>query len=417
VILLALALLASTPMPMDDVALKTPELSFTATHLLTLYQGRIFWKPRGPGHNWELFPPAGVPVGEKAVWPPAREIDQISADGLNLIAVGTDGHIYYSKLDTPKWTNVWGPTLREGPLSVDLGAREQIAISHRKIPFEDIDGNPHPVLVGVTTLFILSHGGKVLEYTDPWLPPDKRHPLCLPLHGQFRVASFSASASTLFVMDAHGRMFTRLADFDELGLDPAIRYGWDRARRTSPLDDGTYSLPALSWVEQPPIPGAAMQLVTIFQTGPTNADRELRVGSPTGYWRKMINAPTWEHVDGAPTPAEGVRHTPDEVPVAAHTKTLHGTLDGTPVTLEDFAPDCPPATLVVGEARLPLYFLEHYEPGMKVLTGALYDDGHHLGLFHGRELIEVRLELDDGGATLVEQFRPRPIGLRLELKP
>jgi hypothetical protein len=418
VILLTAALLASSPAPLDDVALKSHELTFTATHLLTLYQGQIWWKPRGPG-PWELFPPRGMPVGEKAVWEPPHNVDQISADGLNLIAVGDDGRIYYSKLDTPKWTNVWGPTFKEGPLRIDLGGREEIAISHRKIPFEDIDGNPHPVLVGVTTLFITSHGGRTLEYTDPWLPPGKRHPLCLPNHGAFRAAAMSASASTVFVMDANGHSYTRLADFDVLGLDPFLRYGWDRRRRTSALDDETYSLPPAPWREQPPLPGPAMQEVTIFQTGPTNADRELRVGAPTGYWHKRIDGQLWEHADGPRSnAADGVTSRPIDNPVPAHVKTLHGDLDGTAVTLEDFAPDCPPAVLVVGDARLPLPFLEDYVPGQtKVLTGALYDDGHHLPLFHGRDFIEVRLELDGSDATLVEQFRPRALALKVELHP
>jgi hypothetical protein len=417
VILLTLALLASAPDPIDDVLLKSRTTTFTASHLLTLYQGRIYWKQRGPGHAWELFPPAGVPIGEKASWPPPTTVDEISADGDNLIAVGNDGRIYYSKLDNPAWTNVWGPTLRRGPLLIDLGGRESIAISHRKIPFEDIDGNPHDVIVGVTTLYILSHGGRTLEYTDPWLPPEKRHPLCLPNHGAFRAATLSASASTVMVMDAQGHVFTRLVDFDILGLDPVIRYGWDRKRRTSALDDGTYSLPPSPWKEQPPIPGVLTPIdATILQTGRGNSDRELRVDTLDGYWKKAIDAPEWEHVV-LPVTGRSIERPPPPEALPPRTKVLHGTLDGAPVTLDTFAPDCPPATLTIGDARLPLHFIEDFEPGHTVLTGALFDDGHHLPLFHGRELIEVRLELDRAKVRLVEQYRPRPLALELELAP
>ncbi len=206
----------------------------------------------------------------------------MSADGDNLIAVSNDGRVYYVKLDTQQWQPVWGPKFREGPLYIDLAAGERYAISHRKIPFEDIDGNPHPIIVGVTTLFMTANGGRTLDYTDPWLPPGKRHHICMPNHGAFRAAAMSASASTVFVMDAAGRSFTRLNDFDGLGLDPVIRYGWNRQRRTSPFNDEVYSLPVPGWVEQPRVPGPTTTAITIFQTGPTNADRELRVGGLDG---------------------------------------------------------------------------------------------------------------------------------------
>ncbi len=98
-----------------------------------------------------------------------------------------------------------------------------------------------------------------------------------------------------------------------------------------------------------------------------------------------------------------------------HTKTLTGTLDGQPVTVEDWTTDCPPATLVIGEARLPLQFLEDWDPKTTLLYGALYDDGHHLPLFHGRELIEVKMKLDGDAVTLTEQFRPQALALKLEL--
>ena len=44
------------------------------------------------------------------------------------------------------------------------------AMSHRKIPYEDLDGNPHPVTAGVTTVYALLEQGRRLSYADPWLP-------------------------------------------------------------------------------------------------------------------------------------------------------------------------------------------------------------------------------------------------------
>ena len=79
-----------------------------------------------------------------------------------------------------------------------------------------------------------------------------------------------------------------------------------------------------------------------------------------------------------------------------HTRALEGTLDGQSVLLDDFAPDCSPATLTIGGRRLPLHFLQDWHPGATSLTGALYADAESaaLPLFHGRPLIEVELELE-----------------------
>ncbi|MBL8950949.1 MAG: hypothetical protein JNK82_09250, partial [Myxococcaceae bacterium] len=285
--------------------------------------------------------------------------------------------------------------------------------SHRKMAFEDIDGNPHDIIVGVTTLYVLVNQGARLEYTDPWLPPKKRHLICLPEHGRFRAAAMSASASTVFVIDAAGRSYTKLGDFDSMGLDPVLRYGWERERRTGLLNDDVYSLPAHPWVRQPDLPGPATTAITILQTGLGNDARELRVGAPDGYWKKPIAAGTWEKVEtGVAAPGENI-HPSRDTQLPPHTKAFTGRLGAQTVTLEDFAPDCSPATLTVGDQKLTLYFLQDWEPGHTTLTGALFGTGP---LFHGRPMIEVELRLDGDTVTIIERFRPRALALRLELK-
>jgi hypothetical protein len=409
----ALLLAAAPPLP-EHVDLKTPEHQFTAKYDLALFLGRIWWKPL-EAKEWAELPPRGLPADKSFTTP--ETIDEITADGDNLLAIDCKGRAYYAKLDTLKWTALWGPTFQEGPLYIDKAAGERIAMSHRKMTFEDIDGNPHPVIVGVTTLFVVTEGGRRLEYTDPWLPPQKRHHVCLPEHGRFRAAAVSASASTVFVIDSAGHSYTKLGDFDMMGLDPILRYGWDRERRQSFLDDGVYSLPAHPWVQQPELPGPATIAITILQTGQGNEARELRVGAPDGYWKKPISNGQWEKVlTDTPAPGQAIQPGSD-VWLPPHVKVLKGTLSGQPVTLEDFAPDCSPATLVVGEARLPLHFLPDWHSGETVLTGALFapSSGPAPALFHGRPLLEVELRLDADKVTLVERFRPRALALRVEL--
>jgi hypothetical protein len=238
----------------------------------------------------------------------------------------------------------------------------------------------------------------------------------MPDHGRFRAAAMSASASTIFVIDSAGRSFTRLADFDSLGLDPILRYGWDRRRRTSPLDDDVYSLPPDPWREQPPLPGAATTDITILQTGQGNAARELRVGAPDGFWSKPIFGEQWQHVVTGEASTGDAVHPGTDPKMPAHTKMLHGTLEGHEVTLEDFAPDCPPATLVIDGVRLPLHFLQNWEKGSTHLSGALYAEGHALPIFHGRELIEVDLQLEGEEVTLREVFRPRSLALKIDFR-
>lgn len=403
--IVALLLLAAPPLP-ERVHLKTYDRQFTAKYDLALLQGMIWWKPID-SKEWAKFPPAGLPAGD---FKTPDSITEISADGDNLIAVDQGGRVYYAKLDTLKWSAKWGPLFMDGPLYVDEAAGERLAISHRKMPFEDIDGNPHGIIVGVTTLYLLVKGGTRLEYTDPWLPPSKRHLVCLPEHGRLRAAAMSASASTVFVIDHAGRAYTKLADFDTLGLDPVLRYGWERERRKGLLNDDVYSLPAHQWVAQPPLPGPASATITILQTGLGNDSRELRVGAPDGYWKKPISSGDWEKVvTGSAAPGERLDPSLHAL-LPPHTKTLVGRYGGEVVTLEDFAPDCSPATLTMGDQKFTLHFLQDWEPGHQRLTGALFGDGPS---FHGRSMIEVELQLDGNTVTLVERFRPRAIALRI----
>ena len=54
----------------------------------------------------------------------------------------------------------------------------------------------------------------------------------MPRKNQFVAASLSASASTIFVIDAAGNSFTRLADFDTTGHNPGLLYSWEREKRS-----------------------------------------------------------------------------------------------------------------------------------------------------------------------------------------
>ncbi len=386
--LLALLLLAPPALP-ERIAIKTPTRSFTASHDLALADGRLWWRPNpettGRKEAWAMVPPDGLPIGSgrleavkeliadvtglgDAFVRPTKLVE-LTADGDNLIVVSDDGLVYYAKLPGLQWTNVWGPVGLKKPLKIDFIHRA-LAISHRKGPYEDIDGNSHPVTVGVTTFYALSGDGKRLSYTDPWLPPNFGHRLCLPLHDRFVGAALSASASTIFVIDAAGRGFTRLADFDTLGLDPTMVYSWEREKRTG-LKSVIRSLPPEDWVAQPPLPGKATTQLTVLQTGPGNAARELRVEGEGGYFRKALRAPAWEFV-ATGEKATGVAIDPGApLPAIEEHPPMRGLLKDIELEVRDFDPNCSPARVKMTKGKEVLELELHFHGEGEHLQGAL----------------------------------------------
>ena len=386
--LVALLLLAPPLLP-DRIAIKSTTRSFTASHYLALEDGRLWWRPNpettGRKEAWAMVPPDGLPIAHGRleslkelaanlplapdVFVRPQKLVELTADGENVIVVSDDGLVYYAKLPAMEWTNVWGPAGFKKPLKLDFIHRG-LAISHRKMPYEDIDGNPHPVTVGVTTFYALSGDGKTLTYTDPWLPANFGKRLCLPLHNQFIGASLSASASTLFVIDAAGRGFTRLADFDTIGLDPTMIYSWERAKRTG-LKGMIRSLPPEDWAAQPPLPGKATTRITILQNGTGNAARELRVEGEGGYYTKAIRAPAWEFVKTSEKMIGNLLDPLALPPVAELPPVFTGLLQDIDLELRDFDVNCSPAKVKMTRGKEVLDLELHFHGDGEKLKGAL----------------------------------------------
>lgn len=391
-----LLVLAALP---ERVDLKSETAAFTASHDVAIDGGKLWWRPRGTT-EWRLLPPDGLPAPKgrlealkeltadlplaPAPFTRPSRIVRLSADGDNLLAISDEGVGYYTKLSTLEWTDVWGPTGLKAPLRID-GTVSGFAMSHRKIPYEDLDGNPHPVTAGVTTVYALLESGRRLSYADPWLPAGWARTMCLPERNTFVASAISASASTMFVIDAAGRMFTRLADFDTVGDDPALPYSWTRERRSGALA-AVRTLPGEDWRAQPAIVGKHSTRITILQTGTTNADRELRVEGAGGYWKKPLLAPKWSfEKTGAALSGPALLASPPTQPSRASTWKTDATFSGATLRLEDFDPDCSPATLV-------------FEKGQEVLRLPLH--------FHGGLEVE-KTERDLSGAVLLPKTRQR----------
>ncbi|MBI2519652.1 MAG: hypothetical protein HYV97_04520 [Bdellovibrio sp.] len=293
--------LASNAQELDSVPFffKTRTESITDKFYFKIENGMIYVNRVGQ-RSWVLFDDTGVPTeDDKAL---TRDIVEISADGENLIAIDSSGQVFYTKVAKVKWHKKWGK-----PLPKVLHLEDNLAwgISHRGPYMEyynDIHGNPHPIFAGVTTLYLLRKNGHEIVYVDPWIPADWWHQVDLPFRGRMMARNMSVSASTLFIINNVGEMYTRLYDYDTSGQNPILPYSYKNDVR-----EGTRkiirSLPAPDWQLQPAVKGGMItEKITILQTGEKgNGAFELRVEGingqgMTGYFRKKIYDSDWEFV-------------------------------------------------------------------------------------------------------------------------
>ncbi len=424
-LLLAFILLAVPALP-DRIFLKSPTRSFTATHQLALEDGRLWWKAEG-GKEWSLAPPDGLPApggrlesikelidlpGLSDPFVRPRKLTSLTADGQNVIVVSDEGLVFYAKLPGLEWTHLWGPAGFKQPLKVDFLHRA-LAISHRKQPYEDIDGNSHPVTAGVTTLYVLSADGRTLSYADPWLLPKFSHRICLPRKNQFVAAAMSASASTVFVLDAAGHGFTRLVDFDTQGLNPGLPYSWERERRTG-LKSVVRTLPSEDWKEQPPLPGLATDRITVLQTGEGNAARQLRVEGEDGYWKKAIADSKWEFVQTGEKAQGSWLDSRALTPVAQARGVFKGVFKDLTAELKGFDLECSPAKVTFHRGKEEIDFELHFYGEGRHLKGALIVAGPLNAtarkVLDGKSWAAVDLEVEESSIVVID----RSLQLRFE---
>jgi hypothetical protein len=311
----------------ESVRIKTPTQTFNRYYYFALMDGRIYCKPNlettGKKDEWELFLETGLPHDSTIVnYPVPSSIAELHADADEIVAISDAGRIYWLRLETgvswdaKVWNCLWGwpdpePLFLKGRAVSSrawaIGRRNRDVLYH-----EDIDGNPHHFgTMGITSLYVLNRDGREIYYTDSGLPADFSHTITLPKRGRFVAEALSASASTLFVIDAAGKMYTRLVDFDTIGSDPMFfKYSYRREKRKEHGEDWAsnftaWSLPAEQWRPQPDIElldrAQISSMITILQNGHGNSARELRVAGTnregdTGYYRKMIFDGKWEFV-------------------------------------------------------------------------------------------------------------------------
>lgn len=303
------------------VSIKTRTQTFCRDYQFCLVDGRIYYKSmksRSPD-DWRLLTSTGLPHSSKKGFRSASRIEEIVSDAYNLYALSDEGRVYQVSLTSEfgaggfTWIDKLGWPDKTPLVLNDLVARNRAwsaSIRNEHVLwYEDAAGNQHHYgTIGVVSLYFLSEDGREIRFADPGLPSDFSHQVLGPERGSFAAESLSASASTLFVIDDAGNMYTRLADFDTLGYDPMFfKYSYAPASDDTPGSDywtnySPWALPAEDWRAQEPIPlrglAAISSRITILQTGYGNAARELRVAglSPdgeTGYYYKDIFEAEW----------------------------------------------------------------------------------------------------------------------------
>ena len=314
-----------------NVYLKNSQQGIFYEYYYGLKDGKIWIKPNesttGIKGEWELFNGTGVPSGKDV--PSFRHDDKIvefSTDGTMIVAVSNTGRFY-----------LWQPTLQENTTwAEEIGApftdalylpknkTWSFAFSVLRAPWkrltpmhdivtywEDIDGNK--TQFGLTaTIYVVAPDGQKIYFTDTGLPATFNRAFTSPERGAFIIENMSAAASTIFVINETGKMYTRMYDAEIEGGGPALKFTYQRGKRTKdseivPIMEAMRSLPLPDWREQEPIrealddrmkQAAITRNITILQTGEGNAARELRVqgrnsAGQYGYYFKKIFDPSW----------------------------------------------------------------------------------------------------------------------------
>ncbi|MFP3090747.1 hypothetical protein LQZ21_10530 [Treponema sp. TIM-1] len=307
----------------EAVYIKTRTQTFNAYHYYLLNDGLIWYKSIDPEKEpkaWELFSKTGLPHNAlKWDFAKTQKIAEIAADADELAALSVEGGFYRYCFDTSiahqskEWLDRQGWPSEEQlyfdqrtakNLSWALGKR-----NNHVLYYEDPFGNQHHNgTMEIATSYVLLEDGQEICYADTGLPGDFSRNYIGPERGAFKAVSLSVSASTMFVINEAGEMYTRLADFDAIGCDPMffkytyVPYESDRDGTNYFSNLTEWGLPAEDWRPQPRIPlagkAAITRHITILQNGQGNSARELRVAGlnesgETGYWTKAVFDDTW----------------------------------------------------------------------------------------------------------------------------
>ena len=315
----------------ENVYLKNTQQGISYEYYYGLKDGKVWIKPNesttGIKGEWKLFDGTGVPSGKDV--PSFKHGDKIvefSTDGTMIVAVSNTGRFYLWQptiKENTTWEEVTGAPFEDAlylpknktwsfGFSVLRAPWKRLTPMHDIVTYwEDIDGNK--TQFGLTaTIYVVSPDGQKIYFTDTGLPTTFNRAFTSPERGAFIIENISAAASTVFVINETGKMYTRMCDAEIQGGGPALKFTYKRGKRTKddeivPIMEATRSLPLPDWRQLEPISEvlddpmkqvAITRNITIIQTGEGNAARELRIqgrnsAGQYGYYFKKIFDSSW----------------------------------------------------------------------------------------------------------------------------
>jgi len=323
-------------------------------YFYAIREGRIWFKPIAAHRDacWKLFDENGYINKRRS------RLISLSTDGNNIIAVDENRTIHYAKtnrvicqisFDCPqwkiiqsivKWKEKWFSmdgvslivNLFKNPILHPPQNARSIAISHKgpdTMYYTDMNGKKHPdPYVGVTTIYVLNEDGTRIFFADPWLYNKFKNEITGPEDGRFKAETLAASGSTIMLFqrarnecgEEINKIYTRFADFDSIGSNPALKATYNRNNRV-PL---VRYLPSEDWIQQPCIPLSGKARLTkniaILQTGWGQNNRQLRVqgqdaNNRNGYYFKNIYDTIWTFEITDNVVIEEAEFLPDSVPL------------------------------------------------------------------------------------------------------
>ncbi|MCM1320846.1 MAG: hypothetical protein NC041_01555 [Bacteroides sp.] len=293
-----------------------------------LVDGHIYSKKKEE-QKWKLFLKTGLPFAptSKAAknFPVPERIVELSADADSLVVFSSEGYMYQCFLEKVtvekpwQWKCLFGwPSRAPLKQNVLVSSKRGWCMAARRgqvLWYEDIFGNQHHYgTMGLETFYFLAEDGQSIRFTDSGLPADFSHTITNPERGAFIASNISASASTIFLINENGEMYTRLIDFDTMGCDPMFfKYTYKNEKqpfsgREYRSNFSNWGLPAEDWRAQAKIPLAGKarlsRHITILQNGQGNDARELRVAGlsaegKAGFYHKQLLDSDW-HFTEAP---------------------------------------------------------------------------------------------------------------------
>ncbi len=346
------------------VTLRDATESFNQRYQFATRGGQIYVAERGgragARADWRTLPLPDCFAGRVAT---------ISADDDELVAIDRDRRIFTmdNALKGPdlfNWSKRWGPPLWEGPGRrlpgrVIAWAWSVLSPAEDKT-WTDVGGTRHPVGERkVSHVWALRDGGRRMTFMDPWLPDDDSYEMCGPYRSRFRAVNLSASGSQIFVIGAHGDLFTRLYDFDLAGHDEVfMRYAYTKSHRRRSSCRRPRGCASRRCRARSRARSASRRRASARAT--RSCASRARRGGRSGYWEKRLLARSpraWRfHRDDRRlrgTLLDNPQRDSSRVGLAAHAEDLRfsGEAGALRVAVEDFNVSCTPATLTVAAGR------------------------------------------------------------------